>query len=200
MVTLERFELPTCGLGNRRSIHLSYRATHDQFTVCCDSFSRKREFALMAKDEFILRPYRKDDLPDLYVVEDLCFAKRFRFGRKELRDYVESKTAVTWVAETVSGLAGFANADLRGKGVRYGYLQTIDIVPEYRRHKIASALLAKVELGIMQAGSRGMGLHVSVTNEPAIRLYEKHGYSRIGVERKFYRDAGDAFVYWKSLD
>jgi hypothetical protein len=27
MVTLGRFELPTCGLGNRRSIHLSYRAT-----------------------------------------------------------------------------------------------------------------------------------------------------------------------------
>src|SRR5882762_2585226 len=26
VVTLGRFELPTCGLGNRRSIHLSYRA------------------------------------------------------------------------------------------------------------------------------------------------------------------------------
>src|SRR5581483_6221774 len=34
MVTLGRFELPTCGLGNRRSIHLSYRATcsHNQRT------------------------------------------------------------------------------------------------------------------------------------------------------------------------
>ncbi len=31
MVTLGRFELPTCGLGNRRSIHLSYRATDLQF-------------------------------------------------------------------------------------------------------------------------------------------------------------------------
>src|SRR5580698_10620733 len=27
MVTPERFELPTCGLGNHRSIHLSYGAT-----------------------------------------------------------------------------------------------------------------------------------------------------------------------------
>ena len=26
MEALGRFELPTCGLGNRRSIHLSYRA------------------------------------------------------------------------------------------------------------------------------------------------------------------------------
>ena len=32
MVTLGRFELPTCGLGNRRSIHLSYRATSLEFT------------------------------------------------------------------------------------------------------------------------------------------------------------------------
>jgi hypothetical protein len=28
VVTLGRFELPTCGLGNRRSIHLSYRAIY----------------------------------------------------------------------------------------------------------------------------------------------------------------------------
>jgi hypothetical protein len=33
MVTLGRFELPTCGLGNRRSIHLSYRATPIEFTT-----------------------------------------------------------------------------------------------------------------------------------------------------------------------
>ena len=33
MVTLGRFELPTCGLGNRRSIHLSYRATTSEFTT-----------------------------------------------------------------------------------------------------------------------------------------------------------------------
>jgi hypothetical protein len=33
VVTLGRFELPTCGLGNRRSIHLSYRATHSEFTT-----------------------------------------------------------------------------------------------------------------------------------------------------------------------
>lgn len=32
MVTPGRFELPTCGLGNRRSIHLSYGATFDILT------------------------------------------------------------------------------------------------------------------------------------------------------------------------
>ena len=31
MEALGRFELPTCGLGNRRSIHLSYRATHPHY-------------------------------------------------------------------------------------------------------------------------------------------------------------------------
>jgi hypothetical protein len=35
MEALGRFELPTCGLGNRRSIHLSYRAKRSslQFTI-----------------------------------------------------------------------------------------------------------------------------------------------------------------------
>jgi hypothetical protein len=36
VVTLGRFELPTCGLGNRRSIHLSYRATR-RIGFCCFS-------------------------------------------------------------------------------------------------------------------------------------------------------------------
>src|SRR5215831_2350881 len=31
MEALGRFELPTCGLGNRRSIHLSYRAKTSSF-------------------------------------------------------------------------------------------------------------------------------------------------------------------------
>src|SRR5215469_11109444 len=31
MEALGRFELPTCGLGNRRSIHLSYRATYTHY-------------------------------------------------------------------------------------------------------------------------------------------------------------------------
>ncbi len=37
MEALGRFELPTCGLGNRRSIHLSYRANpfniYQQFSI-----------------------------------------------------------------------------------------------------------------------------------------------------------------------
>jgi hypothetical protein len=40
MVTLGRFELPTCGLGNRRSIHLSYRATYAQCTKTFSGFQR----------------------------------------------------------------------------------------------------------------------------------------------------------------
>jgi hypothetical protein len=35
LVTLGRFELPTCGLGNRRSIHLSYRATLESLQRTC---------------------------------------------------------------------------------------------------------------------------------------------------------------------
>jgi hypothetical protein len=33
MVTLAGVEPATCGLGNRRSIHLSYRATDGHFTL-----------------------------------------------------------------------------------------------------------------------------------------------------------------------
>ena len=42
---LGRFELPTCGLGNRRSIHLSYRAkTFFLFLPSSGSFGFAQDF------------------------------------------------------------------------------------------------------------------------------------------------------------
>lgn len=61
----------------------------------------------------------------------------------------------------------------------HGYLQTIDIAPKYRRRGVASRILEHVEDQIAQAGGLAMRLHVSVQNQPAIMMYEHHGYSRL---------------------
>jgi hypothetical protein len=65
MVTLGRFELPTCGLGNRRSIHLSYRAT--EIILTCElhkTIATSNDVILSeAKDLFLQASPRKTGAP-----------------------------------------------------------------------------------------------------------------------------------------
>jgi ribosomal-protein-alanine N-acetyltransferase len=137
----------------------------------------------------------------MYAVEELCFAPPFTFSCEQLRELATGESSFTSIAEDSGKLVGFAIAELiKEQAFRYGYLQTIDVAPEHRGRGIASKLLRHVEENIAAAGAHVVLLHVAVQNREAIGLYEKNGYSRVGVEEGFYRrDDGDAFVYEKSL-
>jgi [ribosomal protein S18]-alanine N-acetyltransferase len=137
----------------------------------------------------------------MYAVEKLCFAPPLTFSCEQLRELTRGASSFTSIAEDGGKLAGFAIAALmKERPRRYGYLQTIDVAPEHRGRGIASKLLRHVEENIAAAGGRVMLLHVAVQNREAIGLYEKHGYTRVGVEDGFYRrDNGDAFIYEKHL-
>lgn len=148
-----------------------------------------------------LRPYRRLDLPLLAAVEEMCFALPFRFNQQTLRALAEGDSSFTWIAEDGDRVAGFAIVELEtAANMPYGYLQTIDIAPEYRRRGVARKLLECVEEQIARAGGLAVRLHVSVQNKPAIALYEHHGYSRLAIEERFYGSrGGDAFLYEKLL-
>jgi ribosomal-protein-alanine N-acetyltransferase len=137
----------------------------------------------------------------MYAVEKLCFAPPLMFSCQRLRELATGGSSFTSIAEDGGRLAGFAIAALmKERALRYGYLQTIDVAPKHRGRGIASKLLRHVEENIAAARGRAMLLHVAVRNHEAIRLYEKHGYTRVGVEDGFYRrDNGDAFIYEKHL-
>lgn len=156
---------------------------------------------LMSTVEVKLRPYNRQDLPLLFAVEALCFAPPFRFSQQMLRALAEGESSFTWIAEDADQMAGFAIVQLEmSEGLLYGYLQTIDVAPEYRSRGVASRLLECVENQIIQAGALAMMLHVSIQNNAAISLYQHHGYSRLAIEERFYcNEKGDAFLYEKIL-
>ena len=71
---LGRFELPTCGLGNRRSIHLSYRATDEREPI----ISRHRITAGASARSAALHLDRKNaGLRDQPVMLSVQSGKRF---------------------------------------------------------------------------------------------------------------------------
>jgi ribosomal protein S18 acetylase RimI-like enzyme len=76
-------------------------------------------------------------------------------------------------------------------------LQRIAVHPARRRTGLASALLGDL---LAHAGAADrMLLEVSERNESAVAFYVAHGFTRIDVRPRYYRDGSDALVLHRTL-
>jgi [ribosomal protein S18]-alanine N-acetyltransferase len=76
-------------------------------------------------------------------------------------------------------------------------LQRIAVHPSWRRSGLAGALLEDL---LAHAGPADrMLLEVSERNEAALAFYAAHGFSRIDVRPRYYRDGADALVLHRAL-
>jgi ribosomal-protein-alanine N-acetyltransferase len=78
------------------------------------------------------------------------------------------------------------------------HVMNIAVAPEFRRRGIATALLERL-LELTEDGSRrGYTLEVRVSNEGAIKLYERLGFTARGIRRGYYTDnREDALIMWR---
>lgn len=75
---------------------------------------------------------------------------------------------------------------------------TIGVAPDARGTGIALAMLGLVENDVKQRGAKKIFLEVARDNTPARGLYERAGYTEIGVRPKYY-DGVDAILMEKKL-
>lgn len=99
-------------------------------------------------------------------------------------------------------LSAFLGENLAGYG---GYVRSFEeacitnfaVDPSLRRKGVGSFLLnALMEQG-RQQGIERFTLEVRVSNEAAIRLYEKYGFRSVGTRKNFYSfPKEDAYIMW----
>ena len=78
------------------------------------------------------------------------------------------------------------------------HVMNVAVAPDYRRLGIASRLLNDLFELTVHDGQRGYTLEVRVSNEAAIRLYERMGFLGRGVRRGYYTDnREDALIMWR---
>jgi [ribosomal protein S18]-alanine N-acetyltransferase len=153
-------------------------------------------------NEIFLRDYRTADIDAMFRLDEACFEERFRFDRESMREFAEKKNAIVRIAEKASGeMAGFVIVHLEHVVTGWrAYVVTLDVAAECRQKGLGGGLMREAEACALAAGVRWMQLHVFTGNAGAIRFYERLGYERIRVQRRFYGEAGlDAFVYGKEL-
>ena len=134
------------------------------------------------------------DLNDLRQLERACFPKD-SWPLWDLIGVLTLPSVVRLKAMADDRMVGFVAGDIR-RSENTAWIATIGVLPEYRRRGIASRLLAAVEGQVKTARIR---LSVRMSNQPAILVYQRLGYQRVGNWPGYYQDGEDALVLEKYL-
>ncbi len=137
----------------------------------------------------VIGPAKLFDIPDVVRIERLSF--REEYPRGVFLVFLENNPDTFLVAEYRGKVIGYVMAYLRPD--LEGHIMSIAVDPQYRGSGIGSALLSEVIERLIKKGARYIGLEVRVSNEKAIKLYERFGFRRIKRIIGYYADGEDAY-------
>jgi len=144
-----------------------------------------------------VRKARAGDLRALVRLENDTFDYD-RMSARQLRRHVANPRAILVVAECAGALVGSALVFLRAD-TKIARLYSIAIARAARGKGHGERLLATVERAAAERSATALRLEVRADNADAQRLYERRGYRRIGLRRRYYDDGHDALRYEKTL-
>ena len=140
---------------------------------------------------FIL-PARHSDVAAVFCIAEASFPVPWPLAELE-KELIRPYSALRVLRCTTNGpVAAFLNYWLIVDELQ---IMNLAVAPEHRRRGFGDALLADLATLVGPLGVSTMTLEVRRSNAPAIRLYERHGFQRVGVRQRYYSDnAEDALV------
>ena len=144
-------------------------------------------------------PMREDHLAEVEAIERKSFPYPWSRGVFEAEARNVSGISHPFVLTTNDGrVAGYLCTWSVSNEL---YVNNIAVAPELRGRGLGRALLEFAEEQARAWGCRVMILEVRASNDAAVHLYEKFGFSVRGVRRRYYEDTDeDAVVMSKALD
>lgn len=154
---------------------------------------------MVTSPSIAFRDYRPGDFPTLCEIDRLCFPADIAYTPAEIAFWMRSPKAFAILAEdrAADRVAGFVLARSEGNG--RGHIITIEVLPEFRRAGVATALMERAHARLWQLGATYVELVTWVENAPAIAFYEKLGYQIIGRLPRHYPNGMDAWLLAKEL-
>jgi ribosomal protein S18 acetylase RimI-like enzyme len=140
----------------------------------------------------LIREAKGADLPEIIKLECKCYEEMTKFDallkpldevKGRIERYIEkkfkAKNSKFFVATDANKLVGFAFADIPRKHfwkVRFGYLDSLFVLPGWRRRGIGKKLVQKLVSWLKSKGIEYVQLDVDAHNIPALKMYEKLGF------------------------
>ncbi len=128
-----------------------------------------------------ISPMQENDISQIAEIERLCFSQPW--SENGLRDELDNENAHFLSAHLGSRVLGYIGI-IEVCGV--AEITNVAVHPEFRRMGIAERMLKEAENGAKQRSCDEITLEVRLSNDAAISLYSKRGYSQVGKRPGFY--------------
>lgn len=155
----------------------------------------------MGSEGFRIRGFRSDDLNRVTEINFECLPENY--SSYFYRDLYHRFPKTFLVAEVDGAVQGYIMCRIeRGlsklrslRPTRLCHVVSIAMREPYRRRGIATALMVEaMRNGGEEYQTTECFLEVRVSNEPAIRLYEKLGFVKVKRSPRYYMDGEDALT------
>lgn len=144
--------------------------------------------------DLIIRQAEEKDIKPMAEIDKVCFSVPWseKSFEEEIKNNHLAFYVVAEIGDKIVGYAGLWQVDVEG------HITNVAVHPEFRRKRIAEALISVLIDHTKKNGVLSYTLEVRASNEAAISLYLKHGFKPAGIRKGYYMDNGeDAIIMWR---
>jgi len=144
--------------------------------------------------DLIIRQAEEKDIHQIAEMDKLCFSTPW--SEDSFTQEITSNDIALYIVAVIDDLiVGYAGLWLI---VDEGHITNVAVHPDFRRRKIAKALVQVLIDVSEKKGAVRHTLEVRTLNDAAIRLYEAFGFQEVGIRKGYYEDDNeDAIIMWR---
>lgn len=117
------------------------------------------------------------------------------WSMESFRESMELEHTIYLVAEEEENIMGYCGMY---RVFNEGEIVNVAVAEAYRRKKVASQLLKQLFVESSELKVDNFFLEVRESNQPAIQLYKKFGFTEAGIRKNFYeKPRENAIFMWK---
>ena len=145
---------------------------------------------------FVIEKASVSDVKDISVIENVCFS--VPWSENAISDFIQNPLCIMFCAKQDSKTAGYIGLYIIAEDCD---IANVAVLPQFRGRGIAKKLIEHAESHAKEKGVKKLMLEVRASNIPAISLYEKLGFSVVGIRKNYYtQPKEDALLMDKPID
>lgn len=143
----------------------------------------------------MILPMNESHVRGVAELEKLCFSAPW--SERSVAAELRSEWSLWLVEEREGRVVGYVGSQSCPPEAD---VMNVAVSPDYRRQGIGESLMVALGETLAQKGIESLTLEVRASNEAAISLYDRLGYTQIGRRPNYYTDPGeDALIMRKEL-
>jgi ribosomal-protein-alanine N-acetyltransferase len=131
--------------------------------------------------DMVINDMKVEDIPEIAAIERSSFETPW--SETLFYNEIFKAISVSRVARINGKVAGYLCANMI---IDEGHILNLAVHPDYRGGGIASRLLKHMIDDMRESSCRSIFLEVRVSNENALKMYEKFGFTLLGTRKAYY--------------